>query len=312
MQVFGNSIRFGVQLATSRTPYAQYRENWLTCERLGYDIAYVTDHFVFPGTDQGQIPVMESTTLLSAMAAQTSRMRCGFMVLGNTFRYPGVLAKIAVTLDQVSNGRLELGMGAGNGQFEHAQYDIPFYTQGRRLRMLGESLKVVRSLLSNERTSFEGRYYKLHDAICEPKPVQAHVPILIGAVGEGLALRNVAESADIWNFYDSPSLEVYRDKLAVLSQHCRDVGRDANDIRKSMHIKPLVGETEAELDDRAEVQVRARGRRRPEQLTEELLTFVKQGVRDFVFMLDAPADLRSLGLIATKVAPQVRAEAKNL
>ena len=308
MQIFGNQIRFGVQATPTRTPYSEYLDNWLTCERLGYDIAYVTDHFAVYSPESGPGSVFESTTLVSAMASQTSRMRCGIMVAGNTFRNPGILAKIAVTLDHVSNGRMELGMGSGHTQFEHEQYNVPFFTQGRRIRMLGESVKIVRSLLTNERTSFEGAYYTIKDAFCEPKPVQQPLPILIGGIGEELSMRVVAESADIWNNWTSPDIETYKQKLAALQRHCKDVNRDPNEIRKSMHIKPVLGETEAEVRERAPGQPRARWQGTPEQLVEHLLTFVRLGVSDFVFMLDGPADLRTLELLATRVAPHVRDE----
>ena len=308
-QVFGESIRFGVQVSSSRVSFEEYTSNWLACERLGYDIAYVTDHFAFPPTDAGPVSLFESTSMLAAMASRTSRIRCGFMVLGNTFRNPGLLAKTAVTLDHISGGRLELGLGAGNSRFEHEMYAVPYYTPGRRLRMLGESLRLLRGLLTEERTTFTGRYYQLQDAICEPKPLQAHVPFLVGAIGEELGLRVVAESADIWNSYDSPAPEAYRRRLDALERHCRDLGRDPGSIRKSLHIKPLIGESEAEIEQRAPSQPRARSRGLPEGIAAELLAYVNLGVRDFVFMLDKPADMRSLELLATRVAPIVRAEA---
>jgi alkanesulfonate monooxygenase SsuD/methylene tetrahydromethanopterin reductase-like flavin-dependent oxidoreductase (luciferase family) len=174
--------------------------------------------------------------------------------------------------------------------------------------MLRESAGIVRSLLTNERTSFSGDYYEMKDAFCEPKPVQDPLPILIGGIGEELSMRVVAESADIWNNWTSPDLETYQQKLAALHRHCADLGRNPDEIRKSMHIKPLVGETEAEVQERAPSQPRNRWQGTPEQLVEHLLSFVRLGVGDFVFMLDVPTDLRSLELIATKVAPVVRAE----
>ena len=311
-QVFGNTIRFAVQATTSRLSYKDYLDHWLTCERLGYDVAYATDHFVVDSPELGPGSVLESTTTVSAMASQTTRMRCGIMVAGNTFRNPGILAKTAVTLDHISGGRLELGMGSGHVQVEHDQYNIPFYTQGKRLRMFREAAQIVRSLLTNERTNFEGEYYTMHNALCEPKPVQQPLPILIGGIGEELSLRIVAESADIWNNWTSPDTEVYSQKLAALDRHCRDAGRDPREIRKSMHIKPIVGETEAEVAERASVPGRHRSQGTPEQVAEHLLSFVKLGVGDFVFMLDAPGDMRSLELLATKVAPIVRAEGSAL
>src|SRR5690606_23826230 len=135
----------------------------------------------------------------------------------------------------------------GHTKLEHDQYNIPFYTQGTRLRMFAESIKIVRSLLTNATTTFEGKYYTMYDAMCDPKPVQKPFPILVGGIGEQLSMRIVAESADIWNNWTSPDPETYREKLAALERHCQDVGRDPAEIRKSIHIKPIVGESQAEI-----------------------------------------------------------------
>jgi alkanesulfonate monooxygenase SsuD/methylene tetrahydromethanopterin reductase-like flavin-dependent oxidoreductase (luciferase family) len=203
-------------------------------------------------------------------------------------------------------------MGSGHTLIEHEQYNIPYFTQGRRIRMLGEAVKIVRSLFDNERTNFHGQYYTIEDALCEPKPVQRPMPILIGGIGEELSMRIVAESADIWNNWTSPEIDEYRQKLDALQRHCRDVGRNPDDIRKSMHIKPLIGESEAEVEERAKTSDRHRSQGTPEQVAEHLLSFVKLGVSDFVFMLDAPGDFRSLELLATKVAPYVREQGPRL
>jgi alkanesulfonate monooxygenase SsuD/methylene tetrahydromethanopterin reductase-like flavin-dependent oxidoreductase (luciferase family) len=312
MQLFDTRVRFAVQATTSRISFADYLANWQLCERLGYDVAYATDHFVSYSLERGPATVLEGPTLLSAMAAHTSTMRCGLMVAGNTYRNPGILANIAVTLDHVSGGRLELGMGSGHIQIEHDQYGIPFFDQETRLHMLAESVRIVRSLLTNERTNFQSEFYSITDALCEPKPLQHPLPILIGGIGERLSLRIVAESADIWNNWTSPDLETYERKLSALHRHCADVGRNPDDIRKSMHIKPLVGETQAEIDERVPSEPRNRWQGTPEQLIEHLLGFVNLGVSDFVFMLDAPGDMRSLELIATKVAPEVRSQGEKL
>jgi alkanesulfonate monooxygenase SsuD/methylene tetrahydromethanopterin reductase-like flavin-dependent oxidoreductase (luciferase family) len=312
MQVFGNVVRFGVQATPTRLTYGQYLKQWRLCEELGYDVTYVTDHFVSYSQETGPAPVLEGPTTLAAMAAQTSTMRCGLMVAGNTYRNPGILSKITVTLDHISNGRFELGMGSGHTRLEHDQYNIPYYTQGKRLRMFRESIQIVRSLLSNDQTNFQGEYYTIEGAFCEPKPVQQPFPILVGGIGEELTMRIVAESADIWNNWTSPDIETYQQKVDALQRHCKDVGRDPADIRKSMHIKPVVGETEAEVEERVQQQPRSRSKGTPEQVADHLLSFVKLGVSDFVFMLDAPGDYRSLELLATKVAPYVREEGSRI
>jgi alkanesulfonate monooxygenase SsuD/methylene tetrahydromethanopterin reductase-like flavin-dependent oxidoreductase (luciferase family) len=312
MQVFGNTIRFNVQATTSRWTYDQFLENWRTFERLGYDVSYVVDHFVSYNPETGPAPIFEGPTLLSAMLSQTDRMRGGIMVAGNTYRNPGILSKIATTLDHVSHGRMELGLGSGHTKLEHDQYNIPYYTQGTRLRMFAESIKIIRSLLTNERTTFEGTYYTVTDAMCEPKPVQKPFPILVGGIGEELSMRIVAESADIWNNWTSPDLETYQQKLSALQRHCSDLGRDPAEIRKSMHIKPIIGETEAEVAEMAKDSTRHRTQGTPERIIEDLLAFVRLGVSDFVFMFDPPGDYRTLDLLATKVAPTVREEGAKI
>jgi alkanesulfonate monooxygenase SsuD/methylene tetrahydromethanopterin reductase-like flavin-dependent oxidoreductase (luciferase family) len=312
MQVFGDTIRFNIQATTSRWSYAEFRDNWLSFEDLGFDVAYAVDHFVSENPAFGASPVWEGPTIISALAAQTTRIRCGLMVAGNTYRNPGILAKIATTIDHISGGRMELGMGSGHTETEHRMYDIPYYTQGKRLRMFAESAKIVRSLLHNERTTFEGEYYHFKDALAEPKPVQQPFPLLVGGIGEQLSMRIVAESADIWNNWTSPDPDGYKQKLDAFYRHCSEVGRDPSDIRRSIHIKPLIGETEAEIEERAKTSNRHRSQGTPDQVVEDLLAYVKLGVSDFVFMFDYPGDYRSLELLATEVAPRVRAEGPAL
>jgi alkanesulfonate monooxygenase SsuD/methylene tetrahydromethanopterin reductase-like flavin-dependent oxidoreductase (luciferase family) len=247
------------------------------------------------------------------MAAQTSRMRCGLMVAGNTYRNPGILAKIACTIDHISNGRMELGMGSGHTETEHRMYDIPYHTRGKRLRMFAEAAKIVRSLVRDETTTFEGEYYHFKEARCEPKPVQQPFPLLVGGIGEQLSMRIVAESADIWNNWTSPSPEEFKPKLKALEGHCADVGRDPNEIRKSIHIKPVVGSTDAEVEElAAKSEGRHRSQGTPEQIAETLLEYCALGVGDFVFMFDHPGDYRTLELIATEVAPRLRTEGAAL
>jgi alkanesulfonate monooxygenase SsuD/methylene tetrahydromethanopterin reductase-like flavin-dependent oxidoreductase (luciferase family) len=313
MQVFGNTIRFNVQATTRGWTYDEYRANWLKFEALGFDVAYSVDHFVPENPAMLSQPVWEGPTIISALAAQTTRMRCGLMVAGNTYRNPGILAKIACTIDHISNGRMELGMGSGHTETEHRMYDIPYYTRGKRLRMFAESAKIVRSLFANETTTFDGEYYNFQEARCEPKPVQRPFPLLVGGIGEQLSMRIVAESADIWNNWTSPSPEEFAPKLEALKQHCKDVGRDVNEIRKSIHIKPVIGTTDAEIDELIRTgDGRHRSQGTPDQMVQTLLQYCALGVGDFVFMFDYPGDHRTLELLATEVAPHVRAEGPAL
>src|SRR5437763_15926328 len=165
-QIFEGQIRFGIHSGQQHTAYADYVELWKRAEAMGYDWVSDFDHFIPIMTDPLG-PCFEGLTMLAALAAQTSRVRCGLLVLGNTYRHPAVVAKMAATIDHVSGGRLELGMGAGWWELEHQEYHIPFYTPARRIRMLGEAMKVLRLLWTEHRPSFDGRYYQLTDALCE-------------------------------------------------------------------------------------------------------------------------------------------------
>jgi F420-dependent oxidoreductase-like protein len=311
-QIFDGQIRFGLHAGPQQISYAEYANLWKTAEAMGYDWCSVFDHFI-PIYSDPEGPCFEGPTLLAAMAAQTSRIRCGILVVGNTYRNPAILANIAATIDHVSGGRLEWGIGAGWWQMEHDQYHIPFHTTGRRIRALGETAKIQKLLWTQQRTTFSGRYYQLTDALCEPKPVQNPLPLWVGGMGEQLTLRVVAESADGWNTFLMP-LEQYRRKLDVLAEHCRTVGRNPRDIRMSLVVNAVVGE-DAAARQRAE-QARARGQfvltGTPEQVAEQLLPYLELGVGDFILGARAPYDLRLYQTFIEQVAPLVRKEATRL
>jgi alkanesulfonate monooxygenase SsuD/methylene tetrahydromethanopterin reductase-like flavin-dependent oxidoreductase (luciferase family) len=201
-------------------------------EATGWDRCYVADHFV--GGGGGSKPLtpgyLESTAVLSALALATSHLRIGALVFGMTYRHPAVLANWAATADILSDGRLVLGIGAGWQQNEHAQYGIELGQPGQRIERLAEAIRVLRGLLTEERTSFDGRYYRVRDAICDPKPVQARVPLLIGGSGDRM-LGLVAREADEWNQWSTPEHMAARG--AVLDQRCALIGRDPSSIQRS-------------------------------------------------------------------------------
>jgi alkanesulfonate monooxygenase SsuD/methylene tetrahydromethanopterin reductase-like flavin-dependent oxidoreductase (luciferase family) len=296
--------------------FAQYARLWRRAEDLGYDACYLTDHFVTSSNERDGImtSIFEGPTLLAAMAALTTRVRIGINVVGNTFRNPGILAKVAVTLDHISNGRLELGLGSGHHQIEHEQLDIPFYTTGRRLRMLAETASILHSLFENQTTDFDGMYYKLRGAVSEPKPLQEHLPIIVGGLGEELTLRIVAQHADIWNIYLMLPPSEYESKLNALRRHCQEVGRSFRDIRRSLIVFGVVRDTEEDA------RAASRGRflpdnaisGTPEQVAELLLSYVQLGISDFLFFVSAPVDERSIELMASQVAPLVRNEGRRI
>ena len=228
-----HDLRFGLKLSGQGTTIEELRDVWRIADDGGFDHCWDFDHFAGIGGDP-ELDVFEGWTLLAAMAEATSRVRIGCMVTGNTYRHPAVLAKTAVTVDHLSGGRLEFGLGAAWAEIEHTMLDLEFGTVGRRIARLDEACRMIKLLWTEERSDFEGRYYRLDGAIANPKPVQRpHPPIWIGGSGERKTLRVVAEHADVWNAAGGDPAEVAR-LSGVLDRHCADVGRDPAEIRRSV------------------------------------------------------------------------------
>ncbi|MCC6178069.1 MAG: LLM class F420-dependent oxidoreductase [Chloroflexi bacterium] len=223
-------MSFGIKTAPQHTTYQAILDVWREADSIPvFEHAWLFDHFAPIGGDVNG-PCLEGWTVLAALAGQTSRLRLGLMVTGNTYRHPAVLAKIAATVDEISHGRLDFGIGAGWNVYEHESMGIPLYSPGERIRRLGEACKIVKLLFTQPTTDFDGRYYHLKDARCEPKPVQKpYPPFVIGGSGEQLTLRVVAKYANIWNFISSKP-DVFRHKIQVLREHCAEIGRDPSDI----------------------------------------------------------------------------------
>lgn len=217
-------------------------------ERTGWDGVWFADHFMPDGEDTSG-PTLECWGVLGALARETERVRIGSLVCGNTYRHPAVLAKTASTVDIASGGRLVLGIGAGWQENEHRAYGIEFFTTSVRLDRLAEACEVIRSLIHNPRTTFEGRHYRLVDAPLEPKPT-GPLPLLVGGGGERRTLRITARFADEWNVWATP--EVLAAKSEVLARHCEDVGRDPATIARSTQALVFFTDTDADADRLAE------------------------------------------------------------
>ena len=311
-------MRFGVFTGMTMQTWEAVLALWRHIEATGWDIGCVTDHFM-PNTKDREGPVLESWSTLSALAALVPRMRVGTIVLGNTYRHPAVVAKIAAQVDIISGGRLLLGLGAGWQQNEHEAYGIPFYTMRERLERLDEACTVIRSLWSGHRSNFRGRYYQLSDAPLDPKPVQKPYPeLMIGGGGERITLRIVARHADHWNVWGGP--KVLARKSAILEEHCSKVGRDSRSIGRSVNMVLLITEKSEEIGRLAETLAKRLGSHladardtclagTPDQIRETLHELQKAGATTLFIptIFRPPEELRrDMDRFITEIAPAFR------
>jgi F420-dependent oxidoreductase-like protein len=225
-------MRLSICVDAGRT-WAEIRQIGELADAQDWHAVYVSDHFMpyAPPGVPADGPVLESWTLLSALAALTTRVRLGPLVLGGTYRHPAVVANMAASLDQVTGGRVVLGLGAGWQENEHIAYGIELAPPGPRLDRFDEACLVITSLLRERRTTFDGTYYQLMDASSEPRPVSPRLPILIGGGGMRRTARIAARYADIWHTWASP-LD-FRRKCEVLDGHCERAGRDPAAVERA-------------------------------------------------------------------------------
>ncbi len=295
-------IRFAAQLWSQSVSWPDFRDSALAAEGAGWDSVWTWDHVlaIFGPWEQ---PIFEGWTTLAALGPLTSRIRLGLLVGANTFRNPGLTAKLATTLDHVTGGRAVLGIGGAWFEREHDAFGIPFGAGfGERLDRLDESVMLIRRLLDGERFSHEGRFYTFHDALCEPRPIQPHLPILVGGSGPKKTLRTVALRADAWN--TSGTIEEVRLKLATLQAHCDDVGRDRSTIELTASFPIILRDQRADAEAAWAGLMAYNGSPNagdlphllasPAEVADELRPFVELGFRTIVVRMPAPYDLETI------------------
>ena len=299
-------MRFGLQLWSQQTDWPGFRDSALAAEEAGWDSVWTWDHLnaIFGSWEQ---PIFEGWSVLSALGPLTTRIRLGLMVGANTFRNPGLTAKLATTLDHVSGGRAVLGIGGAWFEREHDAFGIDFGTGfGDRLDRLDESVMLMRRLLDGERFSHEGRFYTMHDAICEPRPIQKRLPILVGGSGPRKTLRTVARRADAWN--TSGTLDEVRGHLDILAEHCADVGRDIATIEKSISFPIILRDDPAAaaavygallaqngVADMGSVPVLCGS---PDEVAERLRPYAELGFETVIVRMPAPYDRETIDRMA--------------
>src|SRR5688500_3668431 len=292
---------YGVHAGLQKVPAGELVELYKHIEDLGYGWISVWDHF-YAADMTGDAECLEAVSMHAALALSTSKVRCGSLVYSVGYRHPAVLANAIATIDHLSGGRTDVGLGAGWSQMEYDAYGIPFPSVGTRMSQLEEGIQVLRGLLHDEVSSFDGRWFQLQDARNEPRPVQAKLPIWVGGGGEQRTLRIAAQYADGWNVpFISP--EEFARERGVLHQHCSDVGRDPSEVRCTVNVG--MAYTEQSLEEQFG---RIKDMVRPgvlfgtdEQMLDRIGEYVDAGAEQINIAMRAPFDPDALERFAAAV-----------
>lgn len=304
-------IKFGffLQRPPQRGNYSSIKDIAVTCEQYGFHSFVINDH-LFSFFDSPLAPFLECWTTLAALAVETKSIQLGTHVLCNSYRHPAVLAKMAATLDVISNGRLEFGIGAGWNQLEYQAYGIPFPSFSTRISQLEESLQIIKKMWVEDSPSFQGRHYQINNAISRPKPLQMpHPPITIGTsiAGEQM-LQLIAKFASIWNLGNFSSPMEYTHTLQKLQRQCRKLKRNSADIENSVDVSMIVDHNSSRvikavnrLTSRQKTRIIAGS---PSECAKILLTYVKVGITYFLVHFPEFTS-QSLKLVGEEVIPQL-------
>ena len=303
-------MRFSIWPSPARS-WDDIHEITTHCERTGWDGAYFADHFMpnGPGPEPLDGNTLECWTVIAALAASVPRLRLAPLVTSVTYRHPTVLAKIAAAVDQVSHGRLTLGIGAGWQENEHAAYGLALGTIRERMDRFEEAVQILHSMLREPRTTFSGQYFDVTDAPNQPAPVQDRLPLLIGGGGEKRTLRIAAQYADQWNSWTTPGVLAH--KLSVLRGHCADVGRDPGEIHVSTQALLFLSKDESWLKEKREAPgARASIIGTPAEVTDIIGQYREAGADEIIvpdFTLGSVARTKdTCDLLMTEVAPAFR------
>ncbi|MGD0248616.1 MAG: LLM class flavin-dependent oxidoreductase [Candidatus Limnocylindrales bacterium] len=312
-----NDFKIGINLWSQGSSWPDLLDAAREVDRLGYESLWTWDHVKAIFGDPHQ-PIFEGWATITAWAMATQRVKIGLMVGANTFRNPGLVAKIATTLDHVSGGRAILGLGGAWFELEHGEFGIDFgKSPGERLDWLDESAGAIRALVSGQTvTSPAGGRYHFRDLTINPLPVQKRLPILIGGNGRTKTLRTLAKYGDMWNAFGLPA-EV-KELDGVLRQHCEEVGRDEREIERSINLWVIIRDSEAEarrewaaemernrtpLEDAMQPSRPILGT--PETIIERLLEYRDVGFTTTIVEMPAPYDRETLERLAREVRPRV-------
>jgi len=291
-------IRFGVQTGQQNIEWEQLRSFWAKADGWGYDSLWVFDHFYPIFTPDPNGPCFEGWTLLASLGQHTKQARLGALVNGNTYRNPCLTAKMAATVDHAIGGRLNLGLGAGWFEGEHRSLGFDFKTVAGRLQALDESCQIIKGMFTQEKTTLNGKHYNVVDAVCNPKPLQKHLPLMIGGHGEKVLLKIVAKHADMWNMGNADAGEMKR-LISVIERHGDTVGRDTDEIEKTLMLA-LCYKAPKQREETLSQIIGMMAQTTPELARERMIIgskqecvdklegYIKAGVTHFIFLHSPP------------------------
>ena len=310
-----NPIRFGVHTGPQNCSIDDLRHVWRLADRSGFYWISIWDHFypamLMPGDAQGTC--FEAVSIMTALAAETQRARIGSLVYCISYRHPAVLANAMVTVDHVSGGRMELGLGAGWSQLEYDAYGIPFLPIKDRLDQLEEGLQIIRGLFTQDTTTFKGKHFAVTDARCDPKPMQKSPRLWVGGMGEKRLLRMAARYADGWNVpFIGP--ELFGRKNRVLTNWCERERRDPSAILRTANLGLALGRNESDAQRKREGLTAQFGAAlsfmepgmligTPQQVIDRIGHYVDQGAEWIIVALRAPFDIEGLQVFIDEVMP---------
>jgi F420-dependent oxidoreductase-like protein len=310
-----SKILFGVHTGPQNCTLNDLRDVWQLADRSGFHWVSIWDHFypamLIPGDAEGTC--FEAVSIMTALAAATTHVRVGSLVYCMAYRHPAVLAKAMATVDHVSGGRLELGLGAGWSQLEFDAYGIPFLPIKDRLDQLEEGVQIIRSLFTQPTTTFKGKHYTLTDARCDPKPIQKQPRIWIGGMGEKRLLRLVAKYADGWN---TPFIgpEMYAEKNRVLTEWCEREGRPPQAVTRTVNLGLAIGRNAADAQRKRDALTQQFGAAAsfleagmligtPQEVIDRIGAYVQAGAEWIILALRAPFDIEGLHVFVDEVMP---------
>lgn len=292
-------MKFGVSVASYSTTWDDIRASIETMEAGRFESLWVPDHFIPPSSWKGaeDQPMHEAWTLIAAAAGITEKLRLGHMVIGNTYRNPALVAKMATTIDQISHGRFTLSFGAAWFKREHEAYGWTYPSVKERSDRFEEACALIRALLTSDTpVDFQGRYYQLESAPLSPASFQKpHIPIMVGGMGEKRTLRTLAKYGDIWNLdgfsvgsenarsHGGMSLELYKHKIDVINRHCEEVGRDPSEIKYTISMPTKLSNNQTEVDEFIQKVGPGTVAGNAEYIVDRVGEFIDAGVDEIMF-----------------------------